>query len=328
MRDIMQPKIDFAVGGQAVIEGVMMRSPNFVAVAVRKPNGTLKVKTEPFRSLASVIPVFKLPILRGMLGIFEMLIYGTKALNFSAKENLEESHPVSKGKVVSKNPVGNTSKHSRFFEDFFLFFTIILSLVLGIFLFKFLPLALTEVLSNYFPLIASRFWIFNIVDGVIKTSFFILYVGLIGLLPDIKRVFEYHGAEHKSVFNYEADLPLEIKNAKKQSRFHPRCGTSFILVVFLISIFIYTLMPNHPVFYIKFLQRIAILPVIAGVSYEFLKLSARYVNKTWVKILISPGLMFQKMTTREPDESQLEVALFALKAVLELEKEPLKNHVA
>ncbi|MBI2453202.1 DUF1385 domain-containing protein [Candidatus Peregrinibacteria bacterium] len=289
----------------------MMRSPKFVAVAIRKPNGSIKVKTERFRSLSNIIPVFKLPILRGMIGIFEMLIVGTKALNFSARENLEETDAVSK-----------KAKHSQFFENLFLFFTILFSLALGIFLFKFLPLALTQVLSNYFPLIDSRFWIFNITDGVIKTSFFILYVGLIGFFPDIKRVFEYHGAEHKSVFNYEVDLPLDVKNAKKQSRFHPRCGTSFILVVFLISIFIYTLMPNYPVFYIKFLQRIAILPVIAGISYEFLRLSARYADKTWVKILIAPGLMFQRMTTREPDESQLEVALCALRAVLELEKEP------
>lgn len=301
-----QNKIDFAVGGQAVIEGVMMRSPKFVAIAVRKIDGSIKVKTEKFRSFSENIRIFKLPILRGMLGLIEMMIIGIRALNFSAMENLED---------IEEKPV----KSSKIRENCMLTFTLILSLAFGIFLFKFLPLWITDFFSTYSALIASQYVIFNIVDGVIKVTFFILYIALIALMPDIKRVFEYHGAEHKSVFNYEKKLPLRVENAKIQSRFHPRCGTSFILVVFLISIFVYTFLPPHPIFFIKFLERVALLPVIAGISYEFLRFSARYQDRAWVKVLITPGLLLQRLTTREPDEKQLEVGLKALEAVLKLE---------
>jgi uncharacterized protein YqhQ len=158
-------------------------------------------------------------------------------------------------------------------------------------------------------------------DGILKTSFFIVYIAILSLLPSIKRVFEYHGAEHKSIYNYESGLPLNVANARNMSRFHPRCGTSFILIVFLISIFIYTFVPKQSEFTSNFLVRLLFLPLIAGVSYEFLKWSGKHRENIFMKILIAPGLWFQRLTTREPTDRQLEVALGALQKALELEKE-------
>ncbi|MBN1494783.1 DUF1385 domain-containing protein [Candidatus Peregrinibacteria bacterium] len=299
-------KFDFAVGGQAVIEGVMMRSPAFVTVSVRNEKGEIKSKEDPYLSLTKRLKLLGLPFVRGVVGLFEMMFVGIKALNFSA------------GVFANKEDVENRTKKQKIIEAVMLATSFIIAIGLSIFLFKFLPLWITDFLSGIYNPIKNSF-LYNLIDGVLKTSFFILYIALLNLMPSIKRVFEYHGAEHKSIFTYEKGLPLTVENAKKQSRFHPRCGTSFILIVFMISILIYTMLPRDPDFMTSFLQRLALLPVIAAVSYEFLKFSAKNIENRWMKFAVWPGLKFQLLTTREPDDKQLEVGLHALSRALELE---------
>ncbi len=304
--------MDFAVGGQAVIEGVMMRSPNYITVAVRKSKGDIKLKQDPFRGISTRIKIFALPIVRGVVNLFEMLIIGMGIINYSANEFIdqEEEEITKSGKIFAAITFG---------------FSIVFALALSLFLFKFLPLWITDFFSKIFSFLNDNWLLYNLTDGVLKTTFFIIYIALIGLAPDLKRLFEYHGAEHKSIFTYEKGLELTVENAKKQSRFHPRCGTSFILVVFLISIFVYTFVPKQPDFTSNLLVRLAFLPLIAGISYEFLKWSAKNQQHKIVCLLTAPGLMFQRLTTREPDEKQLEVALASLKKALELEENHNKH---
>lgn len=304
------PKIDFAVGGQAVIEGVMMRSPNFITVAVRKNKGDIKVKDELYEGLCVRVKLFAVPIIRGIVNLCEMMIVGARILNYSATEQLDEPE-------ISENP--SVATKIMMFVSFA--FSIIFALALSLFLFKFLPLWITDFLSKKYDILNQNYLLFNLVDGVIKTSFFILYIAILGLLPAVKTVFEYHGAEHKSIYTYERGLELKPENARGMSRYHPRCGTSFILVVFLISIFIYTFVPRQTQFLDNFLVRLTFLPLIAGVSYEFLKWSARHRDNLLMKIIITPGLWFQRLTTREPNDKQLEVALAALRKALALENE-------
>lgn len=304
------PKIDFAVGGQAVIEGVMMRSPNFVTVAVRKTEGHIKVKDENFRALSMRVKFFGIPVIRGVVNLFEMMIVGMRMLNFSAGEMLEEEP-----KVKTEAKPG-----SKIATILSFVFSMCFALGMSLFLFKFLPLMLTDFLSHQFPALNENYLLYNLVDGLLKTTFFVLYIGLLGLMPSIHRVFQYHGAEHKSIYTYEKGLPLTTESAMKQTRFHPRCGTSFILVVFLISIFIYTFVPRQPDFLFNFLLRVALLPIVAGVSYEILKWSAKHAEHSLVRIITFPGLLFQRLTTQEPTEDQLEVALSALRKALELEE--------
>lgn len=303
-------KIDFAIGGQAVIEGVMMRSPSYFAVAVRKEDGRIKIHDRKYISVTKRFRVLGLPILRGVIHLFESMYIGVKALNISNDEFVAGDKDHHK-------------KERKVWQEVLAFFGMVLyfAFVFGfaLFLFKFLPLWLAQVGSEKWSFFDEHFWAFNILDGVIKTVFFLGYLLLISLIPDIKRVFAYHGAEHMSVFTYEKDKPLEVAEAKKQSRFHPRCGTSFILLVIVVSIVIYTAIPTPDDFYSKFLVRVAFLPLIAGVSYEALKLSAKHSDSRLVRIIVAPGLWFQKITTREPDEKMLEVALKALERSLELE---------
>jgi uncharacterized protein YqhQ len=242
------PKFDFAVGGQAVIEGVMMRSANYTIVSVRRQNGEIVTSQEFYQNLARRIKIFSLPLVRGVVNLFEMMFIGTKALSFSSKQfmaDLDEDDKDQNGTKLSIADTQSTAK-SSWKENLSMFATITFSLGLSIFLFKFLPLWATTFLSDNFPFVANNYMVFNLIDGVLKTSFFILYIWLLTLLPDLYRVFQYHGAEHKSIMAYEAGEELTVENARKQTRFHPRCGTSFILVVFLISIMVYTVIPRHP----------------------------------------------------------------------------------
>jgi uncharacterized protein YqhQ len=310
------PKIDFAIGGQAVIEGVMMRSPNFITVAVRKEKGNIKVKDDPYKSFGMRFKLFSIPVLRGVVNMIEMMIIGMRILNYSATESLgEEDAPAQDSKWMKVTMVISFA------------FSIIFALGLSLFLFKFLPLWITDYLSRRFQILNDNYILYNLLDGALKTSFFIIYIWILGLLPSIRRVFEYHGAEHKSIYTYENKLDLTVKNARKMSRFHPRCGTSFILIVFLISILIYTFVPKQSEFGANFLVRLTFLPFIAGVSYEFLKWSGKHRGNIIMKILIAPGLWFQRLTTAEPDDKQLEVALEALQKALDMEnkKSPSKR---
>lgn len=303
------PKIDFAVGGQAVIEGVMMRSPNFVTVAVRKNKGSIKVKDQDFVGIASRVKLFGMPLVRGVVNLFEMMVVGMKMLNYSATESLDEEE--------EGEP---TNAWEKFLMIASFAFSIVFALGMSLFLFKFLPLWITDYLSHSFPILNEQYLLFNLVDGVMKTAFFIVYIAVLGMAPSLYRVFQYHGAEHKSIYTYERGLDLTPENAAKQTRFHPRCGTSFILIVFLISIMVYTFVPRLDSFYMTFGLRVLFLPIIAGISYEFLKWSATRQDNFLVRSLTAPGLWFQRLTTKEPDLKQLEVALSALKQALALEE--------
>lgn len=289
----MEKKLN--VGGQAVIEGVMMRSPNFWAIAVRKPDGDIEIKKDKLKMLSEKTKFFKLPIIRGFLMLISALVLGIKALNFSANVALEEEE-----EEVS---------------DWHIYLTIIVAFGIGILFFFLLPLYLTK-LMNF-----KSYFMFNLADGTIRIVFFLIYLGFISFFKDIKRVFQYHGAEHKVIYTYENGEDLKIENAKKFTTLHPRCGTSFLIIVFIISIFVFSLIPKTSPFWIKALSRVVLIPLIAGISYEALKLSDKFKDNFIVKLLILPGLWLQKITTKEPDESQIEVALAALKEVLTSEKE-------
>jgi len=305
-----QKKIDFAVGGQALIEGVMMRSPNFITAAVRKTKGDIKMKEENFMSIGRRVRFFGVPLVRGVVNLVEMMIIGMKMLNYSAKESLDEEEDLEETATAGQ----------KLFIAASFALSIVVALALSLFLFKFLPLWITDWMSGIFPLLDNNYLVFNLVDGVLKTIFFIVYIAVIGLFPSLKRVFEYHGAEHKSIYAYEKGLDLTPENAAKQTRFHPRCGTSFILIVFLISIFVYTFVPRQEEFMMNFGLRVLFLPLIAGISYEFLKYSAKKQENAFMRALVTPGLWFQRLTTKEPDLKQLEVALSALRQALALEE--------
>lgn len=306
-------KIDFAIGGQAVVEGVMMRSPNTVVISVRKANKSIKTKEKFYRALVQKYKILNIPILRGVINLFEMMIVGFSAINFSANEYADDQIDSPKKESDKKTTI------EKIIETFAAIISIVLAIGISILLFKFIPLWITTFLESKFTFIKNNYIIFNLIDGILKTSIFILYIYIMTLIPSFKRIFEYHGAEHKSVFTYEKSLPLTVKNAKKQSRFHPRCGTSFILIVFVISIIMYTVVPKQDTFLHNFAVRIAFLPLIAGVSYEYLKLSARYAKSRIASLFIAPGLWLQRLTTREPSNDQLEVALDALKKALKKE---------
>ncbi len=322
---LLAGKIDFAVGGQALIEGVMMRSPNHITIAVRKKDGSIIQKQEKFESITKRFKFLGLPLIRGVVNLFEMMIVGTKALNFSANESIEEEEEASKN---SKNSASGTEqmksgKFFRFFEVLMFAVSLVVALGFSLALFKFLPLGITEFIRTKSLAVQNNYVLFNVIDGVIKTTLFVSYIFLIGLIPSFKRVFQYHGAEHKSIFTYENNLELNPENAKTQSRFHPRCGTSFVIIVFAISIIVYSFVPRHEEFFFNFLRRVAFLPLVAGIAYEVLKLSAKYTHKMWIRAIIQPGLLFQRLTTKEPDKAQLEVGLKALTQALTLEKEIL-----
>jgi uncharacterized protein YqhQ len=287
------------IGGQAVIEGVMMRAPRAVAIAVRRPTGEIVVRKEEAVPLSERFPVVKLPIVRGAVALFASLIVGIKALNFSANEAMVEEE----GEEKKKEELSSWAMAG----------TMVVAFGFGILLFFILPLYLTKLLV---PLIGSSNIVFNLVDGIIRVAVFLLYIWGISQMKDIQRVFQYHGAEHKSIFAFEAGEDLSVDNVRKYSCLHPRCGTSFLLIVMLVSIGIFSLIPKLWPFYLKAGSRIVLLPLIAGVSYELLKWSAKNDDSRLVKMLISPGLALQRLTTREPDDSQIEVAIRSMEEAL------------
>jgi uncharacterized protein YqhQ len=293
------------VGGQAVIEGVMMRAPRSVAIAVRRPDGEIVVKKELVVPLSERFPIVKLPIIRGAVALFTSLIIGIKALNFSANEAMTEEE---KDKEGVKEGGGELSSWA-------MAGTMTVAFGFGICLFFLFPLYLTKLMV---PVIGDNNIVFNLVDGVIRVIVFLLYIWVISRMKDIQRVFQYHGAEHKSIFAFEAGEDLIVENVRRFSRLHPRCGTSFLLIVMLVSIAVFSLIPKLWPFYLKAGSRIILLPMIAGISYEFLKWSAANETNPLVKIIIAPGLGLQRLTTREPDDSQLEVAIRSLNEALEV----------
>jgi len=281
-----------------------MRAPRSVAIAVRRPDGEIVVKRELVVPLSERYPLVKLPIVRGAVALFTSLIIGIKALNFSANEAMTE-----------EEKAGEEEKGGGEVSSWALAGTMAVAFGFGIALFFLFPLYLTKLLT---PVIGTNNIVFNLVDGVIRVIIFLLYIWGISRMKDIQRVFQYHGAEHKSIFAFEAGEELSVENVRKYSRLHPRCGTSFLLIVMLVSIAVFSLIPKLWPFYLKAGSRIVLLPLIAGISYEFLRWSAKNDGNPLVKLVIAPGLALQRLTTREPDDAQLEVAIRSLNEALEV----------
>lgn len=286
-----------SIGGQAVIEGVMMKASGGWTVAVRDQHGEIHLKIKALKQLPAFL---KLPLLRGIVALFQALSIGVKALEFSAsKAYNEEEKPLSPTIMAA---------------------TLGFAIVLGVGLFILLPLYVTKLAGLFMHAIAASSFAFNIVDGLLRVFVFLSYVSVIGLWKDMRRIFEYHGAEHKVIHAYEAGKDLVVENVRPFSTLHPRCGTSFLLIVMAISVLIFSFIPQGWPFLAKFMARVILIPMVAGISYELLKLSAIMKDNPAVKLLIMPGLMLQKLTTKEPDASQIEVAIVAVKEALRVEE--------
>lgn len=287
------------VGGQAVIEGVMMRGKTHVAVAVRQPDGEISVDVRPVNSISDRYPILKKPFLRGVVSLVESLVMGMKALAYSAQVSGDEDE-----KLDSKEMA----------------LTIAVSAGLAILLFIVIPTWSMRFLTG----ITQDHMALNLAEGVLRMAIFLAYIAAISSMNDIQRVFQYHGAEHKTIYTYEAGLPLKVENVRPFSTLHPRCGTNFLMIVMLISMFIFTFL-GWPSLLERIASRIIIMPVIAGVSYELIRYAGAHTDNPLVRIAITPGLLLQKLTTRQPDDSQIEVAIASLKAVVppeDLAQEP------
>lgn len=319
-----------AIGGQAVIEGVMMRSPHAFVVAVRKPDGTIRLRRDQWFGLGHRFPFMKKPFLRGILTLVESMANGLVALNYSADVAMHEElkqEAMKKGKTedqfLADQKKGQTINWGTFL-------TMVGSFAFGILLFVAAPHAVAVLVSSYvgagWDLESMQF---HAIDGVVKGSFFLLYVWGIGQLPDIKKVFQYHGAEHKSIATFEAEQELTVENAQKFSTLHPRCGTSFLFFLIFISIVLFTGLfalipvgrglPTIPRHILAIVVKIAFVIPIAGISYEVIKWAGACSTTWYGKMMSWPGMMLQKLTTRAPTSEQLEVALASIKAVLQLE---------
>jgi len=299
-----------SIGGEALIEGVMMRGPENIAIAVRKSNGEIYVEKKPLKTLAKRHKFFKAPIIRGAVGIFESMIIGVKALMRSADfvdVEVEDEEKASKVDKFFEKIFGEK------LQDVIVYFSVIVALILGIGLFILLPNFITQLLG--FDTDSTKGSVlYNLIEGLIRIILFVGYVALISNMKDIKRVFQYHGAEHKTIHCYEHEEELIVENVRKYTTRHPRCGTAFMLVVMLISILVFSLVGVHSMA-VNIVLRLALIPLVAGISYEFIKFAGRSDAKI-MKIFSLPGLALQRFTTREPDDSQIEVAIEALKNVL------------
>lgn len=363
------------IGGQAVIEGVMMRAPHSYAVAVRRADGAIVTKSEPLPPLAEKYPLLKLPLLRGAAVLVQSMVLGIRSLNFSASvafDEMEEKgqgdnksaayerdgvvsaaavlpggrvggaalHPASRIQPLEETPADTSGKASHGAK---VAGSLVFAILINIVLFILLPLLLTNMLFVYFGggAIDARSdsgawyadawaWVrealrpvrpsvaFNVVDGLIRMAFFIAMITGFSLVKEIRRVFEFHGAEHKVVYTWEAGEDLTVENARSKRRQHPRCGTSFLMVVMLVAIGAFSVVRFDSLI-LNFMTRILLIPLIAGVSYEIIRASARSRTQTFLSVITRPGLWLQNVTTKEPDDSQLEVAIVALKESLALE---------
>ncbi|MGN6184075.1 MAG: DUF1385 domain-containing protein [Thermoanaerobaculia bacterium] len=289
--------VDMLIGGQAVIEGVMMRSLTGYTVAVRQPDGGVALRKDKLTSVTTKYPFLKTPVLRGSVVLIQSLILGMRALNYSAS-------------VASEGEDGEPEMSNWAIAS-----SMGIALVLGVGLFILAPLGITNLIRHYLlPDMGNV--LYNAIDGVIRAVFFFVYIASISLMDEIKRVFQYHGAEHKTVYTFEANEELTVENARVKSTLHPRCGTSFLMFVMAISILVFSLIPSTAPFAVKFGARVVLIPIIAGLAYEIIRFSARHLTNPVCKVLIRPGLWLQRITTKEPDDKQLEIALIALKEAL------------
>ncbi len=287
------------VGGQAVMEGVMMRTPHSYCVAVRKPEGEIVTQQSPLPRLSDRYPIFKLPVLRGLGTLGSAMWLGMRALKFSAECAL--------GEVSEKKESGNTG----------MLLQVLFSLAFMIGLYKFVPLYLASLIGKHFDAVSGRFAI-NMMDGTIRIAIFLGFMLLLSRMKEMRKVFEYHGAEHKVVFNFESGQPVTVENAQRFVTWHPRCGTSFLVVVLIIAMICYAFLPFDN-FWAKFAARIALLPLIVGLSYEVIRFAAKR-RGGLMALLTTPGLWLQRVTTQPPSNAQTEIAIHALDRAMELEK--------
>jgi len=294
------------VGGQAVLEGVMMRSPHAWAIACRKPSGEISVHSEPLERLSEKHKWMGWPVVRGVITLGHAMSLGFRALKFSANTALDELMPE------------KTENKKLEISGWMAAVNIVFSLGFFIFMYKFLPLVAATELKRVNPIFGERI-VFNLVDGVIRIALFLLFIWGVSLFKDIRRVYEYHGAEHKTVYAFENGDPLEIPAVQKYTTYHPRCGTSFLMTVMIISILVYTLVPVTT-FWARFGIRIALLPVIAGVSYEIIRFAAKHRGSLFA-VMTAPGLWLQRVTTQPPSDDQAQCAIVALNQAMELEKQ-------
>jgi len=295
------------VGGQAVLEGGRMRSPHAWAIACRKPSGEVSTHSEPLERLSEKRKWMAWPVVRGVATLGHAMTLGFRALKFSANAALDEVQP---------EPAPNKKKLE--ISGWMAAVNIVISIGFFIFMYKFLPLLAATELKRVNPLFGEQI-IFNLVDGVIRIALFLLFIWGVSLWSDIHRVYEYHGAEHKTVYAFENGDPLETAAVQKYSTYHPRCGTSFLMTVMIISIVVYTLVPVTT-FWARFGVRIALLPVIAGVSYEIIRFEAKHRGSLFA-LMTAPGLWLQRITTQPPSDDQAECAIVALDHAMELEKQ-------
>ena len=286
------------VGGQAVMEGVMMRVPGAYATAVRDPDGNIQIDRHDFKSKVDTYPFLKMPLLRGIIGLFESLKIGYSTLQWSAEISIPEEE---------------ASKETSKFVDVLL---TIFSLALALGLFFVAPIGLTSWLFDK----DQDAFIFNVISGMFRVIFFITYLALISLMKDVRRLFQYHGAEHKTVYNFESGKELSISNAQQFPTQHPRCGTSFLFIIMLVAILSFAILDSVVLFYVEELKiwmrlifHIPFIPIVAGLGYEVLKLTAKHRSNIFFRALAQPGLWLQNITTKQPDDGQVEVALEALK---------------
>ena len=295
------------IGGQAVMEGIMMRNGSEYSVAVRKENGEIEVKKETYKGVGSKCKLFRLPFIRGIFSFVDSLVLGMKSLNYSASLFMEDGEEEEPGRFEKWLQKKFGDKAEKVIMDL----TMVISIILAMGIFMVFPTWVSTLMK---PLLGNGIWM-ALFEGVLRIAIFIAYVGLISLMPDIKRTYMYHGAEHKCINCIEHGLPLTVENVMKSSKEHKRCGTSFLLIVMVISI-LFFLVIRPETLWLRLVSRILLIPVIAGVSLEFLRLAGNSDNPV-VNLLSKPGLMLQGLTTKEPDEKMAEVAICAVEAVFD-----------
>ena len=311
------------VGGQAVLEGVMMRSPHAWGIAVRKSSGEIVTYSEPLERPSEQHKWMGWPVVRGVMTLGHAMTLGFRALKFSANAALDElnADPGNDGlHSEDRSEDHGHSDQAKKFEitGWMAAVNVIFSVAFFIFMYKYLPLLATTELKKVNPVFGQQF-VFNLVDGMIRIAMFLLFVWGVSLWKDIRRVYEYHGAEHKTVFAFENGDPLEAGAVQKYSTYHPRCGTSFLMTVMIISMFVYMAIPVHT-FWARFGIRIALLPLIAGVSYEIIRFAAKHRGSLFA-LMTAPGLWLQRITTKPPDDREVECAIVALDEAMKLEKQ-------
>ena len=305
---VLESGDDPLIGGQAVMEGVMMRAPHNYCVAIRKPDGSVVIEKGPAKRLSETSRFWALPLVRGCGALGQSTALGMKALNFSSRHAVEAAAGERKngGKAEAKEPPG-----------WMMALNIAVSLGFFIFMYKFLPLAATERVQAYVPSLENQVG-FSIVEGLIRLAIFLTFLYAISRMKDIRRVFEYHGAEHKVVFNYESGKEVNVENAQSFVTWHPRCGTSFLMVVMVVAIAVYALVPFDG-FWLRFLARLALLPVIVGLGYEIIRFAAKR-RSGFFNGLVRPGLWLQRITTQPPDDGQIAISIRALEEAMTLEE--------